>query len=130
MDQQLQDLFRRIHLYFLEARDTHTQCRVFSQLQIVLQGLLACSRRVDQVSNVLVVDLQERHRNLVDSVHFEIVKNFENFFHGLVHDTWRFFVAQHRVRLACAGGSIGKDRRVKAIKNRLDQGLGRQVEDF
>ena len=117
---------------FLQASHADSQRRIFPQLQVVLLRCRLHSRllRIDQVTDVLVVDLEEGYFDLVLSVHFEVVEHGKYLFHSLVHYTGCVLATKHRVRLACACGTVSEHSAVEAIEHTFDQVLRGAIEHF
>ena len=73
VDQQVQNFLSRVDLYFLEASDHNSFLRILSQLKIAIRGILVRSTWcVNQVTDVLVVDLEEGDFDFISAVHFEV----------------------------------------------------------
>ena len=130
MDEKRQDFLSGAHFDFLQASHADSQRRIFPQLQVVFLRRCLHSRllSINQVTDILVVDLEERYLDLVLPVHFEVIKHCEYLFHSLVHDTWGVLAAKHSVRLACTCCTVCKDSAVEAIKHTFDQVLCRAIE--
>ena len=48
----------------------------------------------------------------------------------MIHDTRGLWRAKHRMGLACASCSVGKDCRIKPVEDAPDEKLRRQVKNF
>ena len=132
MDEKRQDFLSGAHFDFLQASYADSQRRIFPQLQVVLLRCRLHSRllRIDQVTDVLVVDLEEGYFDLVLSVHFEVVEHGKYLFHSLVHYTGCVLATKHCVRLACACGTVSEHSAVEAIEHTFDQVLRGAIEHF
>lgn len=130
MDKKRQDFLCCADFDFFQTCHANSQSRIFPQLQVVFLRSCLHSRLlgINQVTDILVVDLEERYLDLILPVHFEVIKHGEYLFHSLVHDTWGVLAAKHRMSFACACGTVCKHCAVEAIKHTFDQVLCCAIE--